>query len=164
MHDRSHGSRFWFELTLPLVRDVVAAVPRSPEVSGYRGPRRRILVVDDIDANRRLIGDCLAPLGVELEEAINGEQALARAKAFRPDLVLMDNAMPEMDGLEAIRRLRSTPGLQAVSIISISAAAYKQDKESSLAAGADAFLPKPIEIGALRECIGKVLGLEWVGR
>ncbi len=164
VHDGSHGSRFWFELTLPLVRDAAAAIPRSPEVSGYRGPRRRILVVDDIDANRRLIGDCLAPLGFELEEAINGEQALARAKAFRPDLVLMDNAMPVMDGLEAIRRLRSTPGLQAVPIISISAAAYKQDKESSLAAGADAFLPKPIEIGALRECIGRVLGLEWVGR
>ena len=164
VHDGSHGSRFWFELTLPLVQDAAATARRSPEVSGYRGPRRRILVVDDVDANRRLIGDCLAPLGFDLEEAINGEQALARAKDFRPDLVLMDNAMPVMDGLEAIRRLRCTPGLQAVPIISISAAAYKQDEEKSLAAGADAFLPKPIEIGALRECIGKVLGLEWVGR
>jgi len=159
-----HGSRFWFELALPLTSPPAAARAPRREVAGYAGPRRRILVVDDIVDNRRLITDWLRPLGFELEEAVDGEQALAKAQAFCPDLVLMDSAMPVMDGLEATRRLRNMEGLQQVPIVAISAAAYEADQQRSLAAGADAFLPKPVELAALRERIGALLRLEWIER
>ncbi len=160
----AHGSRFWFDLSLPLVSTPTAVTSVPRDVSHYTGPRRRILVVDDVDANRSLVADCLQPLGFELQEAANGEEALAKAQLFQPDLILMDNAMPVMDGLEATRRLRSTPGLAAVPIIAISAAAYEQDQQSSLAAGANVFLAKPFEIAALRACIGTLLKLEWLER
>jgi len=160
----AHGSRFWFDLSLPLVSTPAAATSVPRDVIDYTGPRRRILVVDDVDANRRLFADCLQPLGFELQEAANGEEALAKAQLFQPDLILMDNAMPVMDGLEATRRLRSTPGLAAVPIIAISAAAYEQDQQVSLAAGANVFLAKPVEIAALRACIGTLLKLEWLER
>ena len=159
-----HGSRFWFELTLPLTSPPAAARAPGRDVTGYAGPRRRILVVDDIVDNRRLITDWLRPLGFELEEAVDGEQALTKAQAFCPDLVLMDSAMPVMDGLEATRRLRHMEGLQQVPIVAISAAAYEADQQRSLAAGADAFLAKPVELAALRERIGALLRLEWIER
>ena len=159
-----HGSRFWFELLLPLASPPAAVRVAGRDVAGYAGPRRRILVVDDIVDNRRLITDWLRPLGFELEEAVDGEQALAKAQAFCPDLVLMDSAMPVMDGLEATRRLRRMASLQQMPIIAISAAAYEQDQQRSLAAGADAFLAKPVELAALRERIGALLRLEWIER
>jgi CheY-like chemotaxis protein len=69
-----------------------------------------------------------------------------------------------MDGQEATRRLRHMEGLRQVPIVAISAAAYEADQQRSLAAGADAFLAKPIELAALRERIGTLLRLEWIER
>jgi CheY-like chemotaxis protein len=76
-------------------------------------------------------------------------------------LILMDSVMPETDGLEATRRLRQLPGLREVPIIAISANASGSNEATALAAGADAFLPKPIDLSGLLAQVGDLLKLQW---
>ena len=158
------GSRFWFDLDLPIgtLEPQHETMKPRPLVTGYDGARRRLLVVDDIAANRKLLVDFLSPLGFEIDEADDGESCLERAQALRPDLIVMDSVMPVMDGLEATRRLRELPLLKSVPVITISASASATDAQKSLAVGANAFLPKPIELTDLLHEIGTLLHLTWV--
>jgi CheY-like chemotaxis protein len=100
-------------------------------------------------------------LGFELVEASDGQALLASAQARRPDLVISDLVMPIMDGLEAIERLRQLPGLADVPVIAVSANASGLDEAQSLAAGASAFLPKPVEMDRLLAKVGELLELRW---
>ena len=124
-----------------------AVEPRQPSdrvITGYSGPRRTVLVVDDIAANRAVLVELLRPLGFELVEAADGQEALELAQAMRPDLILMDRTMPVLDGLEATRQLRQLPALRSVPIIAVSASVSDADQAQSQEMGYDAFLPKPI--------------------
>ncbi|MFZ2855684.1 MAG: ATP-binding protein [Rhodocyclaceae bacterium] len=157
------GSRFWFDLEWPIAaEDLALAAPSAVSINGYRGPRRSVLVVDDTDPNRSLLVDLLRPLGFAVSEASNGQEALQQAQAAAPDLVLTDLAMPVMGGVELIRQLRRTPGLESLPIIVVSASASDQDRADSRIAGANAFLLKPIEHSDLLREIGLVLGLVWI--
>jgi CheY-like chemotaxis protein len=155
------GSAFSFELDLPVVHGRTAAVISESVVTGYQGPRRKVLVVDDVAANRMVLGDMLGPLGFEMAEAASGREGLEKAQSLRPDLILMDSVMRETDGQEATRRLRKLPGVGEVAIIAISANASRSNETTALAAGADAFLPKPIDLSALLTQIGGLLQLQW---
>jgi signal transduction histidine kinase/CheY-like chemotaxis protein len=160
------GSQFCFDLDLPVVvaevpADKVAASNRV--ITGYRGPRRMLLIVDDVAVNRDTLVDFLSPLGFELHQADNGEAALEQARALRPDLVVMDSVMPVMDGLEATRRLRTEPALRDVPVIALSASAMAADEEEALSCGANVFLSKPVDLDTLLAEIGKLLHLEWTG-
>jgi CheY-like chemotaxis protein len=155
------GSNFRFELDLPVVQARAAAASSETVITGYMGPRRKVLVVDDVAANRMLLGDMLAPLGFELAEAANGREGVETAASLRPDLILMDTVMPETDGLQATRLLRQQSGLGEVAIIAISANASGSNEATALAAGADAFLPKPIDLSSLLAQIGHLLQLQW---
>ncbi|WP_331645863.1 hybrid sensor histidine kinase/response regulator, partial [Piscinibacter sp.] len=156
------GTCFGFELALPRAETGIESTPAARSVIGYHGEPKRVLVIDDMAENRALVNDFLAPLGFEIFEAENGKVGLAKAQSLRPDLILMDMVMPEMDGLEATRRLRREPELAAVPIISVSAIASNADRSSSLAAGANAFLPKPIDFDALTSEMGMLLRLAWI--
>ena len=155
------GSRFWFEIELPTLEAGVLALPQRKLPSAYAGPRRRVLVVDDVVGNRAMLNDLLAPLGFDIDEAGNGQQALERLHEHSPDLVLMDMVMPVMDGLEAIRRIRRMPQCVELAIIAVSANASNSDRSQCLAAGASAFLSKPIDRESLFDLIATRLGLEW---
>jgi signal transduction histidine kinase/DNA-binding LacI/PurR family transcriptional regulator/DNA-binding NarL/FixJ family response regulator len=155
------GSRFWFVLSVPVL-DALVRVPSAARlVTGYRGRRRSVLVVDDIAANRALLVELLGGLGFTVYEAANGQEGLELAQEQQPDLVLMDRSMPVLDGREATRRLRLLPGLQQLPIIAVSASVAEPDRAASLAAGADAFVPKPIHQAELLEQLGRLLHLEW---
>jgi CheY-like chemotaxis protein len=132
--------------------------------TGYRGPRKRVLVVDDVADNRAVVRQLLERLGFEVEEADQGEEALKCIEAQRPDLVLMDILMPVMDGLVATRRLRAMPGCADLPVVVLSAGASAAEKARCLEAGATAFLPKPINFTALLECIAPLLKIEWLER
>jgi signal transduction histidine kinase/DNA-binding NarL/FixJ family response regulator len=161
--EAGQGSRFSFELSLPVLEaEPEDAVPRMQTITGYAGPRRRLMVVDDLAANRDLLVRLLQPLGFELAEAGGGEEALARAAEFRPDLILMDMLMPDMDGLEATRRLLAVPDFAALRIVIVSANATAQDRAASSAAGACGFVPKPIAHDQLLAEVGQHLGLQWI--
>jgi CheY-like chemotaxis protein/nitrogen-specific signal transduction histidine kinase len=156
------GSIFWFDLDVPATdEDVQAAPPRGAPI-GYEGERRKILVVDDVPQNRTMLLDALGTLGFEVGDACNGEQALDAAARFRPDLIAMDLMMPVMDGFEAMRRLRRTPGFADVPIIATSASATQDVEARCRAAGADAFIPKPIEHAHLLQTIGRLMNLTWI--
>jgi CheY-like chemotaxis protein len=155
------GSTFRFDIQAPPLQAAVAAAPPAI-VTGYAGPRRKVLVVDDIPENRAVVVDLLVSLGFEVIEAANGEDGLEMAQRLRPDLILMDIAMPKLDGLEVTRRLRQQPDFGEVPIIALSASVSESDSEQCLAAGMNAFIPKPLEVDKLLEQIESLLGLEWI--
>lgn len=157
------GSRFWLSIELPEVCPMTDAHvrARAPIVRGYAGPRRRLLAVDDRRENRGLLRAMLEPLGFEVCEAVDGASALEAVAIQTPDAILMDLVMPGMDGVEAIRRLRSNPASRELPIIALSASVFEHSRRDSLAAGSDAFLPKPVRIESLVEILGQTLGLSW---
>jgi PAS domain S-box-containing protein len=157
----ARGSRFWFEIDVPVLGERAAAHRSQAMVTGYEGPRRTVLIVDDVPANRAVLVHLMEELGFELVEASDGQALLASAQARRPDLVISDLVMPIMDGLEAIERLRQLPGLADVPVIAVSANASNCDEARSLAAGASAFLPKPVEMDRLLAKVGELLELRW---
>jgi PAS domain S-box-containing protein len=156
------GSNFWLELDVPVASTGMAPSSIDTITTGYTGPRKTVLIVDDLPQNRAIAQDMLKPLGFVTAEAKNGREALGKVQALRPDLILMDMVMPEMDGLEATRRLRQLPGLETIPVIAVSASASGTDEASSLAAGANAFLAKPINLGRLLSQIGSLLNLAWL--
>jgi PAS domain S-box-containing protein len=156
------GSRFWFEVALPAGAAAPAAARATRRLSGYEGPRRRVLVVDDNAANRAVLIEMLAPLGFEVAEAIDGAASLERAEVFSPELVLMDLRMPGgIDGLEATRRLRASPRGGAMRIAAVSASAYALDRSECFAAGCDEFLAKPFREEDLFDLVARLLDLTW---
>ena len=157
------GSRFWFDVALPVVAAAPIAVASAKRrLVGYEGRPRRVLIVDDNAANRAVMVDMLAPLGFEYTETATGMAAVAEAKRFQPDLVLMDLRLPgEIDGLEATRRLRKAERGAALRIIAVSASAYDLDRSECFAAGCDEFLAKPFREEELWAMIERGLGLTW---
>jgi signal transduction histidine kinase/CheY-like chemotaxis protein len=131
-------------------------------VAGYPGERRVILIADDSADNRAFLRELIVPIGFEVVEAEDGEQALVRARERRPALIVMDLAMPQMDGYEATRRLRQDPAFEGIAIIASSASVTAAEIEGSRAAGCDAFLPKPVQVDALLAHISRSLDIEWI--
>jgi len=121
------------------------------------GVGKTILIVDDNQDNRELVVKILKRCGYTTCEAVDGEEALVRAASDRPDLILMDIALPKIDGLEATRRLRQMAGLMDTPIIALTAHAMKGDREKALAAGCSDYIAKPINVRELPEQIARNL-------
>jgi len=155
------GSVFWFEIPLALSDAAAAAVPQRPAPRGYHGERRSVLVVDDVPGNRAMLCDLLGSLGFHVHQAADGQAALDLLQQARCDLVLMDMAMPVLDGLETTRRIRRQPAWRELPVIAVSANASGTDKARCLAAGADAFVAKPIDRDRLLQVVGERLALQW---
>jgi CheY-like chemotaxis protein len=158
------GATFWFELELPQVQEIAEAAPSSDgsSVVGYQGRRRKVLVVDDQWENRSVLVDMLAPLDFELMEAVNGQEGLAKAIQFQPDVILLDLRMPVMDGFEVMRRIRELPTGKAVKIITVTASAFDFNRQECLEAGCDEFLAKPFQLERLLSLLQTQLNLEWI--
>lgn len=159
--EKGAGSTFRFTITVPVaeMEQPESGVEKIPV--GYRGRRRKILVVDDVAPNRLMLLDMLVPLGFQVKEAHDGESALEQMRKWMPDLVVTDLVMPVMGGLEAIGLIRADNALQHVPIIVTSASTNPGDDAASLQAGADAFLTKPIEQGLFLAHVGRLLDLTW---
>ncbi len=150
-----------FELTLPLPRSD-AAVGDAPVAAQAEPPGkwtgRRVLLVEDNDVNRYAACKMLETLGVAIDEARDGEEAVRHAGRQRYDLILMDVQMPRMDGLEATRRIRAGSGPnRATPIVALTANAFVEDVERCRSAGMDAHLAKPIRAATLRAAVDGVL-------
>lgn len=156
------GTKFHITLYLPEIRleqqDLKAlAIQRT----GYLGAKRKILVVDNESVDRKLLVELLQPLGFIVFEANNGRECLELLPSINPDLILMDLAMPEMDGWEAsyiIRKINKS----IIPIGIVSANAF--DKALDNAAGIDSsdFIVKPVNLSELLEWIGEKLNLTWI--
>jgi serine phosphatase RsbU (regulator of sigma subunit) len=124
---------------------VTGAAGRAPA-----GPRGRLLVVDDTEANRDLLARRLKALGHEVELARNGREALEVLAAREMDLVLLDIMMPEMDGFQVLERLRADPARRHVPVIMISAIDETDSVARAIELGATDYLPKPFNPIVLR--------------
>ena len=106
----------------------------------------QILVVEDNDRNMRLFCDVLQASGYRTLEATTGESAVELALEHQPDLVLMDIQLPDIDGVEALARLRADERSASLPVLALTAQAMEGDRERFLAAGFDCYLSKPVDI------------------
>ena len=104
-----------------------------------------ILIVDDNDTNLKLASEVLDFEGHHVVKAADAAEALRVLSGLRPDLILMDIAMPGMDGLELTRRLKAMPDFADTPIVALSAFAMKGDQEKAFEAGCDGYITKPID-------------------
>ena len=126
------------------------------------GPRRgrpRVLVVEDHDVNRELTRVLLHRRGCEVMLAVDGADGVAMVRRERPDLVLMDLAMPRLDGVAAVRMLKADPDTASIPVVALTAHAMRGDEERARAAGFDDYLAKPVELAALDRVLERLLGI-----
>jgi two-component system, cell cycle response regulator DivK len=114
---------------------------------------KKILVVEDQEDNRRILRDLLTSVGHDMLEVEDGEAAIAAAKQYRPDLILMDIQLPVMDGYEATRRIKADPELRAIPIIVVTSYALSGDEDKARLSGCDAYVAKPY---SPRELLAKI--------
>jgi CheY-like chemotaxis protein len=154
------GSRFIIGLPWPAA-DATAAyhAPESaPLARGWATPPH-VVIADDHELTLTVYRDLLIHEGCHVVVARTGEEAVAQVRATFPDVVVLDMQMPELDGREAIRRIRSDPAVAGVPIIALTALAMPGDRERCLAAGATAYLAKPVGLRTLVATITAVLPL-----
>jgi PAS domain S-box-containing protein len=119
--------------------------------------RRVVLLAEDNLANILTIGDYLEGHGYEVVVAHDGLEAMEKAEALQPDIILMDIQMPGMDGLDATRHLRANPRFASTPIIALTALAMPGDRERCLLAGANAYMSKPVSLKMLRQEVASLL-------
>jgi len=158
------GSIFWFDLELLEATkwSDTARLKSQGKIIGFHGDKRKILVVDDRWENRSVLVSLLKPIGFEIAEASNGREGLEKALQFYPNLIITDIVMPLMDGCEMLRQIRASEQLSEVIAIASSASAFETDRYRSLTAGANEFLPKPVQAETLLEMLRLHLELSWI--
>jgi len=158
------GSTFHVRLFLPSVHVAGKALAETlappRQRNGYLGARRRVLVVDNEQVDRELLVNILAPLGFEVAQAASGLEGIDLHASFEPHVVLMDLAMPGMDGWETSYVLRRRHNSQAAIAI-VSANAFDKGMDNAAGISADDFIVKPVNIAELLDWIGRRLALEW---
>lgn len=155
------GSIFVARLFLPEVRDFSPEAHAREQRVGYLGVRRRILIVDNESVDRELLASMLEPLGFETRQAASGLECLELLRSYTPDLILMDLAMPGIDGWETLRRIRHEQ-LSAARVLIVSANAFDKGLENDVGIPPEDFILKPVQLEDLLERVGHKLGLQWV--
>lgn len=117
----------------------------------------RILLVEDNEANRDMLSRRLARQGFEIVLAVDGGEGVEKARAERPDLILMDMSLPVMNGWEATKLLKADPLTDSIPVIALTAHAMAGDREQAMEAGCDDYDTKPVELPRLLEKINGLL-------
>lgn len=116
-----------------------------------------VLVADDFADTREMYAEYLAAAGFRTETAEDGAEAIAKARALRPDVVVLDMTMPNVDGWEAARVLRADPSTQRIVIIAVTGHVLPEHGKSAYEAGCDEYLTKPLSPDALRVAVVRAL-------
>ena len=118
---------------------------------------KTVLIVEDNELNMKLFHDLLEAHGYDTLQTRDGIEALELARAYRPDLVLMDIQLPEISGLEVTKWIKEDENLSSIPIIAVTAFAMKGDEEKILSGGCEAYIAKPISVTAFLETIKRYL-------
>lgn len=156
------GSTFWFTAHLQRGREQTveaASVSRESAETELRIKHAgaRLLLAEDNLINREVALELLSRLGLHLETASNGLEAVEKARNQRFDLILMDVQMPDLDGLNATRIIRTLPGLQEIPILAMTANAFDEDRQQCLNVGMNDFVSKPVDPPSLYSTLLKWL-------
>ncbi len=135
-------------------RNVIALAPNQHPY--------RILIVDDKPLNRQLLIKLLHPLGFELKEATNGQEAIEIWDCWEPHLIWMDMRMPVMDGYEATKQIKGTIKGQATAIVALTASVLEEERAVILSAGCDAFMRKPFREADIFDAMHKQIGVRYI--
>ena len=160
----NQGTQFWFDIDIPEVQDFAQASSHDHHGSiiGYEGRSQTVLVVDDNWENRAVLVGLLEPLGFQMLEASNGREALEKIQTQQTiDLLITDLVMPEMNGFDLLNHVNQAPELKKMVAIASSASVFEADQLQSLNAGANDFLPKPVQSDKLLGLLKKHLQLKW---
>jgi CheY-like chemotaxis protein/HPt (histidine-containing phosphotransfer) domain-containing protein len=158
------GANFTFNIQARLAKasDVPTLQPQRRVVGLQPGqPSYRLLVAEDKWANRQLLVRLLAPLGFEVREAVNGQEAIACCKAWQPHLIWMDMRMPVMDGYEATKAIKASINPAPV-ILALTANAFEEDRLFALKIGCDDFIRKPIQSKIILEKVAEYLNVHYL--
>jgi PAS domain S-box-containing protein len=159
------GSTFTFDVC---VRPIAGTIPSSHYTSSKiigiapDSPPYRILVVDDLSDSRRLLRELLGSIGFEIEEAENGQAAIAMWEQWQPHLILMDMRMPVMDGYSATREIKNRCQDRQTVILALTASAFEEDRQRVLEVGCDDFIRKPLKAERLLHEIAEHLGVRYI--
>jgi PAS domain S-box-containing protein len=164
------GSLFKFDVQIELVDAAEVLTSQSerrviglePGQRAADGGSYRLLVAEDREASRKLLAKLLEPLGFEVREAVNGQEAIEVWEEWEPHLIWMDMRMPVMGGLEATKRIKATTRGQATVVIALTASAFEEDRQVILSEGCDDFVRKPFREAEIFDKLAKHLGVRFV--
>ncbi|WP_375468975.1 CHASE2 domain-containing protein [uncultured Nostoc sp.] len=158
------GSIFWLDLTVPLSLShdwhEQAIAPTQHSITRTSGSAPLVLIVDDDRNHCSILTNLLQEIGCQTLEATDGKHGLQIVKECNPDVILLDLAMPNMDGFELMIHLQSDPKTRSIPIIVSSASVFEENRQRSLQAGAKAFLPKPLQVDELFNTLRSVLEVD----
>ncbi|MBN3907013.1 MAG: response regulator [Nostoc sp. NMS1] len=158
------GSNFTFDIrTRAVIMDTLPTPAQSRQVIGLEKgqPSYRILIVEDKLENRRLLVELLKPVGFEVREAVNGQDAIELWQNWSPNLIWMDLRMPIMNGFEATKHIKAA-GAQAPVIIALTGSAFEEDRLTAMSVGFDDFVRKPFRTTVIFEKMAEYLGIRYV--
>ncbi|MGL5195672.1 MAG: ATP-binding protein, partial [Chroococcales cyanobacterium] len=158
------GTVFSFEIQIVAINATPAPPVQTPgQVIGLDcdQERYRILVVDDAVNNRRFLVTLLSEIGFEVQEAENGQEAIALWSSWDPDMICMDMRMPVLDGYQATQQIKASLKGQKTVIIALTASAFEEERQGILSCGCDDFLHKPFREEVLLEKISTHLGVSY---
>jgi signal transduction histidine kinase/FixJ family two-component response regulator len=159
------GTTFQFYIQAKLAHQTNGKITgEHPRVLGIvpGQPTYKILTVDDKSINRQLLIKLLSPLGFEVKEASNGQEAIAIWEEWEPHLIWMDMRMPVMDGYEATKYIKSTTKGNATAIIALTASVLEEERAIVLSTGCDDFLRKPFAEHTIFDAVAKHLGVKYI--
>jgi len=159
--DVGKGSTFCVKMFLSEVSRPRIASTMEDRVRGYGGPRQTVLAVDDNEVQRDLIRELLTPLGFNVVTAASGRECLLAAERDKPNLILLDVAMPEMDGWDVAQRLRR-PSRERAAIVMLSANPVDPSRLADGERLYDDYLMKPIDLRQLLKTLHALLNIEWI--
>ena len=152
------GSAFWFEIPFDIETEIFEGEPISDTRDEIEHIEGRVLLAEDNPTNQMIAQLMLTKLGLTVDVVADGLEAVESLRIRNYDLVLMDIAMPEMDGITATRKIREIQGRHLhTPIIALTAHAMQGDRESILAEGLDDYLVKPINQSTLQSCLARWL-------
>ena len=162
--EEGKGSVFTFNVAVKKGVTIRHGKINTKRIIGIMNPeiRFRILVVDDKEENRKVASDLLKSVGFDVNEAVNGKEAIAIFEHWNPHLVLMDMRMPVMDGYEATRRIKSTEKGKQIPVVAITASLFEDDKAKAIEHDINGYIRKPFRENELYFTIGQILGIDFV--